>query len=367
MNYRICTKTVMDTSDTEIFFDEYGISNHWYEYKKKEKTLIYNKSSTHFESIIKKIKGNKKKYNCLIGLSGGVDSSYIAHLAGKNELNPLIVHFDNGWNSELSVYNIEKIINKYNFDLYTVVVDWEEFKDLQLSFFKASVPNIEIPTDHAIIATLYKIARKYKIKYILSGSNIATEGILPRSWGYDASDYSHIKHIHKKFGKKSLKSYPKLTLTSLFVSKFIYRIRKVNILNLIDYNKEKAIQELSDEIGWRKYDGKHYESIFTQFFQAYVLPKKFGIDKRRAHFSTLICSGQMAREEALLKLNEPLYNPIQLKEHIDFICKKFSINETELNSLMNSEPKSHELYYSNKKIFDLLRSLSIKFKKILKK
>lgn len=351
--YKICKKTIMDTSDYEISFDGEGISNHFYEYNQKASALIENfdERENVFISLLEKIKGSGKgkTYDCLIGLSGGVDSSYITYLAGQNNLNALIVHFDNGWNSELAVNNIKKLIEKFNFDLHTLVVDWEEFKDIQLSFFKASVPNIEMVTDHAIIATLYKIARIYNIKYLLAGSNIVTEGILPSSWGYDASDFKHIKEIHKLFGKTKFKTFPKLTLTDYFYYMIIRRVKKVNILNYLDYSKANAIQTLEREVGWKYYGGKHYESIFTQFFQAYVLPTKFGFDKRRAHLSSLICSGQISREDALEELKSPLYSESQLKEHKEYMLKKWEITSEEFDSIMSLEPKRHEDYPTNKK------------------
>lgn len=354
--FKRCSITVMDTSDPEISFDENNISNHVYEYKELERKILLpdNEKKNQFNKIINEIKGSGKgkTYDCLIGLSGGVDSSYITYLAGEMGLNALIVHFDNGWNSELAVNNIKKLVTKYNFDLHTLVVDWEEFKDIQLSFFKASVPNIEVVTDHAIIATLYRITKEYNIKYLISGSNIVTEGILPKAWGYDASDFKHIKAIHKKFGTKKFKTFPRLTLINYFYYMLIRKVKKVNVLNLIDYSKEKAIKTLEKEVGWQYYGGKHYESVFTQFFQAYVLPTKFGFDKRKAHLSSLICSGQMSREEALLELEKPLYDSNVLETHIEYIIKKWEITREEFDRIMNLPPKKHEDYPTNKKIMN---------------
>ena len=366
INYRMCKVTVMDTSDPEITFDEKGISNHYYEYQEKASRLLLKESEREkaFESIINKIKvsGKNKDYDCLIGLSGGVDSSYITHIAGKHKLKPLIVHFDNGWNSELAVNNIKKIVTKYNFDLHTLVVDWEEFKDIQLSFFKASVPNIEIVTDHAIIATLYKIAKKYNIEYLIAGSNIVTEGIMPASWGYDASDFRHIKKVHKLFGKSKIKTLPRLTLFNYFYYMLIRKVKKVNILNYIDYSKEKAIKTLEKEIDWKYYGGKHFESVFTQFFQAYVLPTKFGFDKRKAHLSSLICSGEITREEALKELELPLYSEDKLIEHKQYMQKKWEISSDEFELIMSTKPKYHDDYPSYKKII----KIALKIKSFLK-
>lgn len=364
--YKRCSVTVMDTSDPEIRFDENNVSNHVYEYKELENKILLpdNEKKDEFDKIVNEIKGSGKgkTYDCLIGLSGGVDSSYIAYLAGEMKLNALIVHFDNGWNSELAVNNIKKLVTKYNFDLHTLVVDWEEFKDIQLSFFKASVPNIEVVTDHAIIATLYRITKEYNIKYLISGSNIVTEGILPKSWGYDASDFKHIKAIHKKFGTKKFKTFPKLTLINYFYYMLIRKVKKVNILNLVDYSKEKAIQTLEREVGWQYYGGKHYESIFTQFFQAYVLPTKFGFDKRKAHLSSLICSGQITREEALLELQEPLYDLNVLETHIEYVIKKWEITRDDFEKIMKLPPKKHTDYPTNKKIMNF----ALKVKRFIK-
>jgi N-acetyl sugar amidotransferase len=364
--YQVCTKTVMDTTDCEISFDKDGVSNHFYEYYQKANKILlpHVERENVFNSLIEKIRrsGKGKMYDCLIGLSGGVDSSYIAYVAGELKLNALIVHFDNGWNSELAVSNIKKIVSKYNFDLHTFVVDWEEFKDIQLSFFKASVPNIEVVTDHAIIATLHKVAGEYNIEYLISGSNIVTEGILPSSWGYDASDFKHIKDIHKIFGKTKIKTFPRLSLYNYFYYMFIKRVKKVNILNYMNYNKENAIKTLETELGWKYYGGKHYESIFTQFFQAYVLPTKFGIDKRKAHLSSLICSGQILRDEAIEELKTPLYSQSQLIEHKDYMFKKLEISPAEFERIMSLKPKKHEDYPTNKKLIGFAMKVKQKIK-----
>ena len=363
--YRICNRCVMDTNVPDIKFNDNGICNYCIDYFEKESKILLpsNEREKKYISIISKIKqkGKGKCYDCLIGLSGGVDSSYITYLAGEMGLKALVVHFDNGWNSELAVSNIEKLVTKYNLDLHTLVVNWNEFKGIQLSFFKASVPNIEIVTDHAIISTLYRIARKYKIKYLIAGSNIVTEGILPPAWGYDASDFYHIKSIHKLFGTGIFKTYPYMKMINYFYYLLIGRVKKINLLNYIEYNKETAIKVLSEKVGWQYYGGKHYESVFTQFFQAYVLPTKFGFDKRRAHLSTLICSGQMTRENALQELDKPLYDEQLLKEHIDYINKKWEIDKDTFERIMNTPPRKHEEFPSNKRLIEF----SVRLKKKL--
>ena len=363
-NLRRCTLCVMDESDPDISFDSKGICSYHKIVHDKLRNVEVQRSLDSLESIAKKIKqeGVNKEYDCLIGLSGGVDSSYITLLAGELGLKPLIVHFDNGWNSELAISNIEKLINKYNFDLHTLVVDWEEFKDIQLSLFKAGVPNIEMVTDHAISATLYKISKRFKIKYLLSGSNVATESILPQAWGHDSSDFKHIKAIHKKFGGSKIKTYPSLTVFKRIRYRLMSNIIKVNLLNYIDYSKEYAISRLEKEVGWEYYGGKHYESVFTKVFQAYILPKKFGFDKRKAHLSSLICNGEMTREEALLELEKPLYAEKELKSDIEYLIKKWGITIDQFNEILNSPPKSHNDYPTG----DKLIQLALKFKRKLK-
>lgn len=349
-NYQLCAKTIMDTSDPNIFFDSNGVSNHYWEYQEKAKRILLPSPEREqvLNQILQSIKeeGKDKAYDCLIGLSGGVDSSYIAFKAKDWGLRPLIVHFDNGWNSELAVNNIEKLINRGNYDLHTLVVNWNEFKDIQLSVFRAGVPNIEMVTDHAIIATLYQIAKKFAIKYLISGSNLVTEGILPEAWGYDSSDFYHIKKIHQQFGKEKIKTFPSLSLSKRIRDTIFGGLKKVNILNYIDYSKEKAIAEMSAKVDWQYYGGKHYESVFTQFFQGYVLPTKFGFDKRKAHLSTLICSGQMTREQALQEIEKPLYESQLLQEHKEYVIKKWEITTDEFEKIMNTPPHLHEDYPS---------------------
>ncbi len=347
MTYQICTKTVMDTSDDQIKFDINGISNHWYEYKlKARKEILTGKRGLDF---IKKISGeiikeNKNKpYDCLIGLSGGVDSSYVAYWVKKLGLRALAVHVDNGWNSELAVANIEKIVKKLNIELHTEVLDWIEFRDLQRSFFLASVPNCEIPTDHAIVATLFRLSVKFGIKYILSGSNLTTEGVYQK-FSTDNKDSVNIKNIHKLFGTVKIQKYPYLNIYNFAKIIFFNRVKFIPILNYLDYNKDEAINKLQEELGWRKYERKHGESIFTRFFQEYYLPKKFGIDKRKMHFSSLICSNQITREEAIELLKKPLYKKKELETDLDFVCKKLNFSRSQFNDIMNLNPKKHTDY-----------------------
>lgn len=346
--YKICKRCIMDTSDTEITFDENGYCNHCNNYFKL--APLYVHASDNWEENLHKladeIKQNQKgkQYDCIVGVSGGVDSSYVAYWAKKLDLRVLAVHLDNGWNSELAVKNIENIVRKLGFDYQTWVIDWEEFKDLQISFLKASVANVEIPTDHAFLAAIYQLCDKYDIKYILNGSNFVTEAILPKSWGYNAKDIKHLNAIHDKFGKVKFKTYPRLGFYKEFYYTYVKGIKNVRILNYLPYNKSDAMKTIENELDWKYYGGKHYESIFTRFFQAYILPHKFNIDKRRAHLSTLICSAQITREEALEEMKKETYPADLLKQDKDYVVKKLDLTESEFDAIMNQPVKSYKDY-----------------------
>jgi hypothetical protein len=261
-------------------------------------------------------------------------------------LRPLAVHFDNCWDSELAVHNIEKTLKTLHIDLYTSVANWEEFRDLQLAFLRASTPDSEIPTDHAIHAVLNQNALKHGLGYIIIGSNFNTESILPKAWSYGHYDWKYIKNLHRLFGKRPLKTYPKMSYWDLFFFRFIKRVQYINIFDYIDYNREAITEVLTNEINWQNYGGKHYESLYTRFFQAYILPAKFGFDKRRAHLSNLICCGQISREQALEELKQELYPPAQLGEDKNYVIKKFGISREEFEGIMRLPPKSFGDYPS---------------------
>lgn len=353
--YQQCSKCVLDTEDdSEILFNESGICNYCIDYSRQESAMTKGEEATkvltaNLEKI--KLNGKGQKYDSIIGLSGGVDSSYLALKAKQWGLRPLIVHFDNGWNSELAVSNIDKIITTLGFDLYTLVVQWEEFRDLQRAFLKASVIDIEMITDHAIIATLYKLALKENIKYILSGTNLATEAILPLHWIHHKADYVHIRAIQEQFVGKSFKTYP-LFKVKLRVQAELRGIESLSLLNYISYNKDKAKEELKNELGWRDYGGKHYESVFTRFYQGYILPTKFHIDKRKAHYASLICSGQMTRAAALEELKKPIYDMALLRLDYDFVIKKLGFTKTEFEAIMIDLPRKHTHYPVEANIYD---------------
>lgn len=351
-NFRRCSKTVMDNiADPDITFDSQGVCNYYYDYQKVQAEQVFTGEigTKKLEILVNDIKrkGHGKPYDCLIGLSGGVDSTYVAWLVKDLGLRPLAVHLDNGWNSELAVKNIENIITRLNIDLYTLVVNWEEFKDIQLAYLKASVVDIEIVSDHAIFSTMYKLAKEKDISYIISGTNIVTEHIMPPSWLYKKMDYRNLKDIHDKYGKLKRKTYPSLPFLKYVYYSSFYKLTPISILNYIPYNKKEVKQFIQKELNWRDYGGKHYESMFTKFYQAYILPEKFHIDKRKAHLSTLICSGQITREEALIELEAPLYDPKELQRDLEYVCKKFGFTIDEFKEIMDAPIHKHEFFRSD--------------------
>ncbi|WP_439565179.1 N-acetyl sugar amidotransferase [Microcella sp.] len=363
--FQMCTRTVMDTTDPEITFDESGVSSHALLYDRTMKATVdaanAGERADELAAVVERIKkaGRGKPYDCVIGISGGVDSTYLVLQAVKLGLRPLAVHFDSGWNSELAVGNIENIVSRLGLDLFTDVVDWREMKDLQLSFFKASVANCDIPTDHAFPAVAYRQAAKYGIRYILSGHNLATESILPQSWGYNAADAKHVKAIQKRFGSVKLATYPVLGIFKrYFWYGYIRPITTVQLLNYMPYIKADAKQAIADELGWRDYGGKHYESVFTRYFQGSYLPKKFGFDKRKAHLSSLILSGQLTREQALAELAEPDYPADLERQDHEFIAKKLGLSVAQFDEIIARPPVDHLEYPNSKWLFELLLSLS---------
>ena len=351
--YQICTLTVMDNiADPDIRFDEKGVCNYYYEYQVAAQNAVFTGEvgRKKLEELVSRIKadGKGKRYDCLIGLSGGVDSTYVALLAKQYGLRPLAVHLDNGWDSELAVKNVENIITRCGFDLFSLVIDWEEFRDIQLAYLYASVVDIEVVSDHAIFATMYKLAKEHKTGYIISGTNIVTEHIMPPSWLYDKMDWENLKDIHSRYGKKKLNTYPYFDFRKSVYYNAVLRLNPISILNYVPYNKKEVKEIIQRELGWRDYGGKHYESQFTKFYQAYILPEKFHIDKRKAHLSTLICSEQMSREEALIELEKPLYDPAQLRSDKEYVMKKFGLNPVEFEKIMQLPIGKHNAFKSDR-------------------
>jgi N-acetyl sugar amidotransferase len=354
-SHQVCTKCVLDTTDPDIRFDAEGVCNYCREVAANIGRFIYTpeQEEKNLEDIKRLIKKDQRgEYDTILGVSGGVDSSYLMHLAHKLGLNPLIVHFDNGWNSEKAVSNIKKIIEKCNFHFETYVIDWPEFRDLQRSFFKAGVLDIELLTDQAIVATMFRIRRQHNIKYVLSGTNYRTEYGMPKSWLWRKFDYANIKDIQKKFGTMKIKTFPIIRSWQFqLIKMFGLGGEFVEPLNMINYRKLDVMQVLEKEYGWEYYGGKHYESTFTKFYQAYVLPVKFGIDKRKAHFSSLIRNDEITRDQALAEINKPLYTPTELRQEKEYILKKLGFTEKEFDAMMKEPPRSHLDYKSDDWMF----------------
>lgn len=363
--YQICTRCVMDTSDPFITFDNEGHCNHCIEFLTKTAKRYYlgKESDQQLKKWVATIKkaGKNQQYDCLIGVSGGVDSSYVAYQCKKLGLTPLAVHLDNGWNSEEAVQNIKNVCGKLGIDYESYVLNWEEFKDLQLSFLKASIVEMEIPTDIAIPGALHRIAAKNNIKYIISGGNFATEGILPNSWFYDPKDSKLLRGIHKKFGTKKLKSFPTFDFKKEIYFKFVKGIRMMYLLNYLPYNKDEAMAFLKSELGWKYYGGKHYESKFTGFVQSYIQPVKFGIDYRRATLATQICAGTATRQQALEELEKPSYNSETIEAEKAYIAKKFEITSTEFEEIMQQPVLTYRDYPNDEKRLTKLYNLYLKY------
>ncbi len=361
--YQACTRCIMDTTaDRSIIFNNAGVCGHCLRYDSSFSTRVIRGEAGKavLDALIQKIKatGKGRFYDCIIGVSGGVDSTYVAYLVKGLGLRPLAVHLDNGWNSELAVKNIERVLNKLGIDLYTYVIDWEEFKDLQIAFLKASTPDGEIPSDHAIFALLWREAAKRGIKYIVSGMNFTTESISVPDWAYGHSDWRYIKDVHSRFGRVRLRTYPHFSLLYLLYVNLISRIRTVSILNYLDYDKNDAMRILTQELGWQYYGGKHHESIYTRFYQGHVLPKKFGIDKRYGHLSDLINAGQLTREEALIEIKKPPYAEIQQTEDVEYISKKLGLRKSGFDEIMALPCKNFRSYKNSFSLVNLLKSIA---------
>jgi N-acetyl sugar amidotransferase len=367
--YNICKRCVMDTTAQNIAFDKDGNCNFC---DSCIESLTINKAGKQSElnSFIQKVKddGKNKKYDCVIGVSGGVDSSYALYLAVKNGLRPLAVHMDNGWNSELATNNIANLVNGLGVDLYTHVIDWQEYKDLMESFFKANVIDIELLYDNAMLAVNFQQANKFGIKYILPGYNSSTEGIgMPKGWNHFKLDVKNIKNIQKKFGTLALKTMPMLSSLRFKYDQKIKKIQWVAFLDYFDYKKEEALTLLKNDFSYKPYPYKHYESIFTRFYQGYILPEKFGVDKRRVHLSSLICSHQMSREEAMEKLTTiPYPSQHELEEDIEYFLKKMSWSREKLDNYISQPEILHDVYGSEKERYYKIANLYIKIKSVFK-
>jgi len=354
VKYQICSNCIMDTSDPDIIFDKRGwcdyccnfyedIQPNWHPNEKGKKLIT---------PLIDKIKNDGKSldHDCLIGISGGLDSSYVAYIAKeKFGLRPLLFHCDTGWNSQVGVHNIERIRRGLNLDLQTEVVDWAEMKDLQVAFFKAQVPSVDTPQDLALFSAIYNFAARNKFKYIITGGNYSTECVRESTeWTYHTADMRHVKDIHRRFGQSLLRTFP---TCDIFKYKFYYRfIKGVRVIKMLDYVpfiKEDAERELHDRFGWQKYNQKHHESRFTRFYESYWTPKKFGYDKRRAYLSSLVLTGQMTREEALERIAKPELDELAMAKEFEYVAKKLDLTVSEFREMFNGKNKSYRDYKNN--------------------
>ncbi len=346
----------MDTTASDITFDADGVCNFCRECESRRTSGTGGDDT--LKPLIERIKreGAKKQYDCIVGVSGGLDSSYALYAAKQMGLRPLAVHVDNGWNSELAVNNIERLVTKLSVDLYTCVIDWDEVRGLQRAFFKAHVVDIELLTDNAIWAALYREAGKRKIKYILAGTNNSSEGMrMPASWVHFKFDKANIKAIYRICGNNNgrrLKSFPMIGWMDQFLYRWYNGIRWVSLLDYVKYEKDAATGVLTRELGWRPYEKKHYESVFTRFYQGHILPVKFNVDKRRNHYSALICSGQMTRERALQFMQSlPYDNDASRREDETYVLKKLGFSAEEFQEYISAPAVPHEHYPSSKRMF----------------
>lgn len=347
--YKQCKRCVMDTTSINIKFDEEGNCNYCSNFlKKAERTIFRDKNFryTIFKKDIEEIKrkGKEKKYDCIIGVSGGVDSSYMVLLAKDYGLRPLLVHFDNGWDDELAVKNIDNLVQYSGFDLYTYVINWEGFKDMQKAYFKAGVIDLELPTDMFISGALFEIAKKHKVKSLLSGANQWTESILPRDWIYDRkNDFTNMTNIYKKYGNSILKNIPHYNVNRRLWNE-ILGYKSITVFENLEFNQEAVKQRLINEVGYRVYPCKHFESIFTRFYQGYYLRKKFNIDKRKAHLSNLIMVKQLTREKALEELQNEPYDIKNQQQDKEYVTKKWDYSIEEFDAVMNQPAVPHQFY-----------------------
>jgi N-acetyl sugar amidotransferase len=358
--YQVCTNCVMDTSDPAITFDEQGVCDQCRTFSRDILPSWHpdERGWRDLGEVVDRIRkeGRGRDFDCILGISGGVDSSYLAYVAKeKLGLRPLVFHVDAGWNSQVAVNNIEKLVDGLGVDLFTEVIDWEEMRDLQLAFIKSGVPHIDLPQDHAFFATMYKFAEKHHVKYILTGGNLSTECIRnPLEWFYYGTDLTQIRDIHQRFGTRPLKNFPLSgVLRHKFYLRYVKGIRVVKPLDYLPYVKEEAMQFLVDRFGWQRYPQKHFESRFTKFFEGYWLPTKFGFDTRRVQFSSLIVTGQMTRAAALERLGQPSYDSETIALDIEYVATKLGITVEELRRYHSAPNKSYRDYKSQFRMFQL--------------
>lgn len=368
-----CTRCVMDTTVPDIVFDANSVCNYCTDYLAKSASILFQNETERSQkrtALVAQIKaaGQDKPYDCIVGLSGGVDSSWTLYQVVQLGLRPLAIHMDNGWDLELAQHNIETLVRNLQVDLYTHVIDWDEYRSLQLAFFAADVIDIELLYDNAMLAVNYQQAAKHHVKFILAGTNLATEGLhMPSTWNWYKKDKKNIYAIWQRFGTDSqITTFPALGSLDLARYRSLHGIHWVSFLDYIDYNKAEALQVLQREFGYRPYPYKHYESVFTRFYQGYILPRKFGVDKRRVHLSTLIISGQMSREQALVMLNQSPYpDEAALQQDIEYVLKKLGWTREQMDAYIARPGKPHDLYGSERhfqKIFSRARQFFSKIR-----
>lgn len=349
LSYQMCIRCVMDTTDPEVTFDEQGVCNHCHEFDEvTSKNWFPNEAGRQRLAVIfNEMKEARKhhEYDCILGLSGGLDSSYLALIMKEYDMRPLVVHVDAGWNSELAVYNIEKIVKYCDYDLHTHVMNWPEVRDLQLAYLKAGVANQDVVQDHAYFSSLYHFAVDNQIDYVISGGNIATEAVFPQAWHHAAMDAINLKAIHKKFGKIKLKQYKTISFLQYYLYyPFIKKMKVIRPLNYLPYSKDLALKELIDKVGYKSYGRKHGESRFTKFFQNHYLPEKFNMDKRKPHLSSMVLSGLIARQAAIDELSNPLYDETELREDKYYLAKKLGISTDQLDEYTLSSGHNYSEY-----------------------
>ena len=356
---RQCNRCLMDETAQPIIFDAKGNCNYCEEFLEDNDTDSEVDASL-LPSLVNEIKrkGKNKKYDCIIGVSGGVDSSFVLLQAVTAGLRPLAVHLDNGWNSDLAVTNIDNLTTKLGVDLYTHVIDWDENRDLQLSFFQAHVVDIELLMDNAMLALNYRMAIKYNLKYILSGSNTATEGVkMPKNWNWLKYDSKNIRAIHRKYGSKKIKTHKLISVNKFLFYKFILKIDWVSFLDYQKYHKESALKELEETVDYRRYPYKHYESIFTRFYQGYILPKKFNIDKRKLHLSNLILTDQMRRDDAVDLLRESPYPSFdQFQTDYKYVLKKLGLDESYFSTYLKDPRIEHSAFSNSADLWEKMKT-----------
>lgn len=369
-SHQICIQCVMDTTDSAIVFDGDGVCDHCitFETKVKPNWATDERGKAELDRMVNNIRaaGKGKDFDCIIGMSGGIDSSYLVYAAKEIlGLRPLVFHVDAGWNSQIAVNNIERLVDGLGLDLFTEVIDWEEMKDLQRAFFRSGVSHIDTPQDHAFFATMYKFATQHGVRHILTGANISTECIRnPVEWMYYQSDSRQIRDIHHKFGERPLKNFP---LTSILWHKiwlpYVKGVKVLRPLNSMPYIKAEAKNLLMDRFGWQPYPQKHFESRFTRFYESYWLPERFGYDVRKVQFSSLILTGQMTRVEALAELEKPPYDPETIHQDIEFVANKLDITVDELMHYKDLPKKTYRDYKNQEEVYRIgakaMRALGI--------